>query len=550
MEEKKQVKVEDTFMFEGSMPPEDMDIDAEAEKLTEMEYDPKKLAWALVELGQRLMGVQLYEYQRAPAYRIFYSMLVQDGAEITLLFSRQSGKSEVVTFCIVMIGVWFPVLAKYFPSLSYLKDGVKMGLFAPQMDQVDTIYGRCMERLTSEKTQLMLADPDIDDGLTSKVHFKLRSGSFLKAQTGAKQSKIESKTYNIAFIDESQDMDSEKVNKSIIPMLAATFGTVIRLGTPNRVKGDFYTTIQHNKNLDRKNKHKDENRLHYEYDYKSVIRYKMEQYKKDGKKFHTLYELSVQRDIAKMGKNSESFRMSYALEWMFEAGMFITEDYLTAKVLDKRSVFPKPDVKHDFIAAGLDIASARASTVLTIGVCSKRPEDAYEDKPVKTVSNWLELSGNYEEQYPQVEQALIAHGVKVLFADYTGVGRPMVDRLMHNLSEFIVIVPYTFGIPTKSEMWKNLDEEIQAGRFIVPAHPSIQKLEEYQNFEEQMLNLQKSWKGPFMVCEKTPGFKDDYCDSAGLFALAGNHLYQDSTVEVWNENIFIKGKDRFGGARW
>lgn len=542
-EEEKKIRYSDSVIYEGEA--QKIDVEEEARTMSAGgKFNPKKLAEALVFLGQKMLGVELYGYQQGPAYRIIYSMLKGDGAQITLLFSRQSGKSEVVTFCVVIIGIMFPVLGKMFKELAHFSNGVKMGLFAPQMDQVETVYQRCMERITSEHTQLLLEDPDVDDGLTSKVHFRLKSGSFLKAQSAAKQSKIESKTYHLALLDETQDIDSEKITKSIIPMTASTFGTIVRLGTPNRNKGNFYYMIQHNKKQDRIAAQKNggtvppEKQLHFQFAYKDIIRYKKQQFAKDGKIWHTYYEKSVQRDVESMGKNSESFRMSYALEWLFDVGMFITEERLEAKVLNRKIKLPDID-KDDFIVAGLDIASARANTILTLGKCSSPIQQEFGEKPIKTVCEWVELGGSYEEQYPILVEFLTKANVKVLYADYTGVGRAITDRLIHDLGEFIQIIPYTFTVISKSDMWKALDEEISAGRIVVPASKSVQVTPEFENFCEQMLNLQKSWKGSYMICEKGQGFNDDYPDSLALMALAGNHLYSAGTVEI-DHNFLLR----------
>ena len=211
MADNKAYEQNSSFSFQGT--PEQIDVEQEINQTTTgMAYDPYRLAEVLLKIGQQMTGIHLYSYQEPPAFRIIYSMLARDGAEITMLFARQSGKSEIVTFCVVTLGVLLPVLAKIFPrELGHFSMGVKMGLLAPQGEQVQTIYSRCMERLLSEPVKMFLDDPDILDAPLSSVHFKLKSGSFLTGQSAAKQSKIESKTYHIVFMDEAQDMDTEKV---------------------------------------------------------------------------------------------------------------------------------------------------------------------------------------------------------------------------------------------------------------------------------------------------------------------------------------------------
>lgn len=530
-----------SFSFVGT--PEEIDVEQEInDTATGMAYDPYRLAEVLVKIGQQMMGVKLYSYQEKPAFRIIYSILARDGAEITMLYARQSGKSETSTFCIVTLGVLLPVLAKIFPQeLGHFSRGVKMGLLAPQGEQVQTIYARCMERLLSEPVRMFLDDPDILDQPLSTVHFKLKSGSFLTGQSAAKQSKIESKTYHIIFLDEAQDIDTEKVRKSIIPMTASTFGTIVRTGTPSRNKGDFYYTIKNNEKHDAKlksPKEKEKKQLHFQYDYLEVIKSKKDMFKNDKQDFHLLYEKSVMRDKKSWGENSDIFRLAYKVEWILEVGMFITEKGLEEQCFDKRMTLPTIDVKSDFVVAGLDIASARNSTVLTTATIDA-PAGDFGERPKKTIADWLVLSGiNYEEQFQVLAEELIQKRVQVLFADYTGVGRALTDVLIHHLSEYMVIVPYTFTPSSKSDMWKALDEDIMNRRLVVPAHKSVQSKKEFKTFTEQMTNLQKYWRGSFMVCEKTTGYEDDYCDSLALMNLAGNHLYTPpSEVEITENHL-------------
>lgn len=530
-----------SFSFVGT--PEEIDVEQEInDTATGMAYDPYRLAEVLVKIGQQMMGVKLYSYQEKPAFRIIYSILARDGAEITMLYARQSGKSETSTFCIVTLGVLLPVLAKIFPQeLGHFSRGVKMGLLAPQGEQVQTIYARCMERLLSEPVRMFLDDPDILDQPLSTVHFKLKSGSFLTGQSAAKQSKIESKTYHIIFLDEAQDIDTEKVRKSIIPMTASTFGTIVRTGTPSRNKGDFYYTIKNNEKHDAKlksPKEKEKKQLHFQYDYLDVIKSKKDMFKNDKQDFHLLYEKSVMRDKKSWGENSDIFRLAYKVEWILEVGMFITEKGLEEQCFDKRMTLPTIDVKTDFVVAGLDIASARNSTVLTTATIDA-PAGDFGERPKKTIADWLVLSGiNYEEQFQVLAEELIQKRVQVLFADYTGVGRALTDVLIHHLSEYMVIVPYTFTPSSKSDMWKALDEDIMNRRLVVPAHKSVQSKKEFKTFTEQMTNLQKYWRGSFMVCEKTTGYEDDYCDSLALMNLAGNHLYTPpSEVEITENHL-------------
>lgn len=543
-----------SFSFQGE--PEAVDVEQEVQDTSlNSLYDAHRLADFMIQVGERMMGVSLYDYQKPLAFRIFFSMLSRDGAEITALFSRQSGKSETVVFCAITMGILLPVLAKYFPKeLGHFSNGVKMGLMAPTDEQVDTVYARCMEKLLSDNVKEFLADPDIDDATLSSAKFKLRSGSFLTPQSAAKQSKVESKTYHIVFLDESQDIDTEKVRRSIIPMTASTFGTIFRSGTPGRYTGDFYYTIKQNKVKDKKlrgAKASREKRLHFEFNYKKVIESKKAQYARDGKEFHLLYEKAVNRDKESMGEHSDFFRMAYKIEWLLDVGMFIGEEELAQKVYAPRIGFPELH-KTDFVVAGLDIAKARNSTVLTKGIVDF-PATDFGIRPKKTIAGWLLMQGtNYEEQLQLIMSDLLNSRVQVLYADCTGVGRVLTDMLEHYMGDYMEIVPYLFTPSSKSDMWKSLEEDIDSSRIILPANGQVKSLKEFKMFEEQMINFQKHWKGSFMVCEKTQGYDDDFCDSLGLMNLAGNHLYiPPSTMEVTDGNFLSTERGSIiRGSQW
>jgi len=525
--------------------PEAVDVTVEAKKIkSKIGFNPKRIAEALLILGTKLYGVTLYDYQKGAAFRIIYSLLKHDGAEITMLYARQSGKSEIIAFVSITCGVFFPVLAKLFKELDHFKRGIKMGIIAPQLDQVDTVYDRCLERLWTETTLKYMADPDIGDKPLSVRNFKLRSGSFLKAQTGNKRSKIESKTYHLVFLDEAQDIDKEKVAKSIMPMTASTFGTLVRVGTTNRQKGDFYTKILQNKKEDNKlvNRIRKIRQLHFEYNWKQVVSGKNRQFKLDGKMFHQLYEKSVNRDLKTLGENSEEFRMSYNLEWLLDEGMFITEDKIAAKLYATNRVLENEDSidseKH--IIAGLDIASAKNSTVLTIGEMDEYCSDLGDEYERRVVS-WIELGGiGYKEQFEIIAQTLLAYKVKVLFFDYTGVGRALGDFLMYYLESYMILIPYTFTTPSKSDMWKSLDNAINTKILSVPAHDSVKATLEFKRFEQQMLSLTKKWVDKTLICQKLQGEQDDYCDSIGLMNLAADYLYQEEQeIEISSFNELL-----------
>ena len=254
---------------------------------------------------EELWGESFYPYQRIMAYRIIESLVLQDAEEITGLLARQSGKSEVVATTLAGCMILFPILAKTYPLLERFKRGLWIGLFAPVDEQSELVYRRIIDRLSSERAAAVLGDPEIAQKLDAKSKVaRLSNGSFCRRQTANPRAKIEGSTYHIIVIDEAQDADTQVVRKSIHPMLAATGGSMVKIGTPGFTKGDFYDAINLNKRRARGKRS-----YHFEYDYKTVGKY------------NSAYKKFIEKEKMRLGEDSEEFQMSYCLKWMLDRGM-------------------------------------------------------------------------------------------------------------------------------------------------------------------------------------------------------------------------------------
>ena len=217
---------------------------------------------------EELVGHAFFDYQREIARRLIESVILNDGERITILQARQSGKTEVIANTIAGLMILLPKLALAFPDLlSKFKDGVMVGCFAPVDDMSETIYGRVVERLTSDRATDLMLDPEIDERVTGKGKVvKLRNGSLARRQTAHPKAKIEGKSYHVVLLDEAQDADEFVVNKSIAPMLAFYNGSMFMTGTPTTVKGVFYKTIQQNK---RRQLKRGARQNHFEFNWKA-----------------------------------------------------------------------------------------------------------------------------------------------------------------------------------------------------------------------------------------------------------------------------------------
>lgn len=531
---KKKPLKEDGFVFEttgGSV----TDIDTSDMTGRSVSFDAHFITGKIMDFGKVLTGIPLYSYQEEIAYRIIYSVITFEGSVLTVLLSRQSGKSETMAFVIDTLTVLLPALAKIIPDLEQFSNGFRVGLFAPQSDQVVTTYSRAMTRLTSANAEMVLSDPDLLVSLESEVRLNLSNGSFLAGQVASKQSKIESKTYDLIIIEEAQDTDDFLVTKSIEPMLTATGGTLVKVGTTGVTKNHFWYEIQANRNHDRKIPDK-RLRNHFEYAYKEIISARRHQFEIDHKKFHLNYEADILRKKERWGEDSQAFKLAYALVWDLESGMLISDKEFNT-LLNRKLGFQEPSTG-DYVVAGLDIGKAPAETVLTIAKVWYT-DDPFE-KPYKQILAWVCLGGlDYEAQHHEILNYIVEYNISTIFADYTGVGKPVVDRLVYACGEYVNIEPYTFTAQSKSDMWYNFTSDIQTRRLIVPANRVVRSTSEFQKFEEQMKNCQKYFNGAYMVCEKSEGYFDDMVDSCALMCLAANAQREaESELEVDDNPLF------------
>ena len=509
-------------------------------------FDAHEITSKIIEFGKILTGLSLYKYQEAAVYAIIYSVITFSGDVKTMLFSRQSGKSEAMAFIVDTLCVLLPALGKIIPDLEQFSTGFRVGLFAPQSDQVQTTYSRAMTRLNSANAEMVLADPDIDVYLESSARLQLSNGSYLAGQVASKQSKIESKTYDMVIVEEAQDVDDLIVSKSIEPMLSSTAGTLIKVGTTGMVKNHFWYEIQHNRQLDRKVL---DPRIknHFEFDYKLIIKDRREQYDKDGKRFHLNYEADILRKKARWGEDSQAFKLAYALIWDLESGMLLTDKEYN-NIINRKLGLQMPS-NADYVVAGLDIGKSPAETVLTIARVFYM-EDKF-DKPYKQILAWIALGGmDYEAQHHAILDCIVEFNINTIFADYTGVGKAVVDRLMYACGEYVDITPYTFTAQSKSDMWFNFVSEIQTRHLIVPANKSVRATTEYMKFEEQMKNCQKYFNGSYMVCEKSEGYFDDFVDSCALMCMAANVEQEvDEEMEVTANPLYGGVTDTISAIR-
>lgn len=475
-----------------------------------------------------LVGHDLHPYQKPLARRVMESVIIGDGAEITALAARQSGKSETIADTVATLMVLLPLLAKIYPDLlGKYKDGLWVGLFAPTESQAETLFGRTVNRLTSEHAQEILGDPEIDDeakrigGVTKTVRLK-KSGSTMTMMTANPRAKVESKSFHLIVIDECQEADDHMVDKSITPMMAYYAGTMVKTGTPTTQKNNFYKSIQLNR---RRQTGKRTRQNHFQWDWRDV-----EKINKD-------YGKHIAKEKLRIGEDSDEFQMSYNCKWLLERGMFVS-----STVMDELGDTSQELVKqwHQTpVVVGIDPARKMDSTIVTVvWVDWDRPDEfGYFDH---RVLNWFELQGDdWEEQYFQIVNFLSNYDVLALGVDANGVGDAVAQRLKILLGGRTDVISLTSSQSEQSRRFKHLQELIQRRMLSFPAHAKTRRLNVWKKFYQQMTDAEVQYKGPnFMVAAPKEAYAhDDYVDSLAIACSLTKELVMPN-VEV-SSNVFF-----------
>lgn len=503
--------------------PEDPD-----DSLDELSQDfVNRLVDKMMQFMVVLVGHDLHPYQKPLARRMMESVIIGDGEEITALAARQSGKSETVADTVATLMVLLPRLAKIYPDLlGKFKDGIWVGLFAPTEGQAETLFGRTVSRLTSERAVEVLGDPEIDDtaqrigGVTRQIKLK-NSGSTITMMTANPRAKIESKSFHLVVIDECQEADDFIVAKSISPMMAYYAGTMVKTGTPTTSKNNFYKSISLNK---RRQTDRGKKQNHFQWDWKDVA------------KINPDYSKFIKKEMLRIGEDSDEFQMSYNCKWLLERGMFVTSG-----IMDELGDTSQELVKvwHQTpVVVGIDPARKMDSTVVTVvWVDWDRPDEfGYFDH---RILNWLELQGDdWEEQYFQIVNFLSNYDVLAIGVDANGVGDAVAQRLKILIPRAEVI-PLTSSPSEQSSRFKHLQALIQRRSLAFPGHAKTRRLRIWKRFYQQMTDAEIQYKGPnFMVSAPDENYAhDDFVDSLAIACSLTKELTMP-TIEVMNNPFF------------
>lgn len=418
--------------------------------------------------------------------------------QVSIIQPRQSGKSEVV----VRVNIYCKTNIREFDT----------AVFAPTEKQAKNyIFQRTRDY--------------IEDNPAYKGRFKRlnaldltldpvkASGSSLLAASASPTANIEGDSLDWAIIDEAQDVTDYKVKKSIKYMMAAKSGSMIKIGTVNTIKGHFWEAT---------------NKKGEAFWYQVIIHPDIvAACRPDWAEF-------IANEIEENGRYSDTVRMSVFLEWLLEVGMFITEE-MWESMLDPEADFVDYD-KDGLQYCIIDVAKSKDETIAM--VIKVDPSRVINGRYAFRVLNSMAMQGvDYDSQYETIKSWIDNnYNVSAVGVDDTGGRGGIADRFEKTQYR---VEGFTYSRPSKSEWYTNLStiinsqhEAVKSGlhheRLIqIPAAPAAQKEKKFRDFEEQMLDLQREFKGSYLVVHHPliEGAKDDYPDVLMMAAWMASRVF-------------------------
>ena len=340
-------------------------------------------------------------------------------------------------------------------------------------------------------------------------------------------------------------------SQSVHPMGAAYNATICKIGTATTFKGDFYESIQRNKQFIKDNPTLVRN--HFEYDCDVVAR------------FNPKYAKYLEREKRSLGENSDEYRMSYKLEWIISRGMFVDIQKVEKECGDEYLGRVPRDMQATHVV-GIDVGGGSSSnkkyadsTVITVVevnwnepvLMEKTTDDETGEDIVYTAYNtyikdWCEIrpeiAENYEEQYQMIMEYLKNFNVVRIVIDATRESS-LAQRIQANMR--CEVIPFVFSSKSKSDIYKHLQIEINTGRARFPRDRDTIVTSEYRKFTQQLADLQKGYSGSHLVVSHPDekGAHDDYPDSWCL-AVWGtrDQGYVDNTETLNRGEVFCVRK--------
>lgn len=482
---------------------------------------PTTADWIL-DRTEWLCGMRFRPYQRSVLAKIAMSVLANQGRKFTFEWARQIGKTEGGQALILGLMVFVPMLAREpayaanFPILREYANGFLVGFIAPKLQTARIPFKRLRRIVHSRHVAACFLSMGIAVVTSSSQELTLSNGSWAMALSGSPAAFQEGETLHFAWFEETQKLGQYQVRKQFAPMLSATNGTAVEVGTAGTMRGVFAEDIESNQRLDPD--------AHSRITWRQAIEIMRREC--PGDPWADRYEAYVLREISRLpaGEHSESFRLNYELEWILKAYQLIdvlTWSKLRADGKDGRPHFRRGEFSDACLRRifGLDLAKAKDESV-----CSAGEEHTDHARLV----DWLTLRGtDYVDQVHAIVPWVESCGYLELkrdarmTIDSTGVGDPVTDMMKRELRGITGLVYSLQSKDALYKLWTSRLPKVSGGcGFFYPDCDARDR--EFRFFELQMLNCVVETRGNCIAYhhpdkdesdEDEDLLHDDYVDS-------------------------------------
>jgi len=293
------------------------------------------------------------------------------------------------------------------------------------------------------------------------VTFNL-NGSIIQAVSADDPDKLRGATLDAVIVDEAAMVKNGIFDEHIRPMLLVKNGEALIISTP-KGRGNWFADAYFSK---------DEDYEHFHFT-----------------SADNPYIPERELERAKANTDELTFRQEYLAEFLDDGGLVFTH-FVT------QPVSRKPVDGHSYMA-GLDLAKSVDFTVLTIA-----------DIETKEIVDTMRMSDlSWESQIFAVKEYLKRYNNPVVYVDSTGVGDPIVERL---INEGVEARGVTFSSKSKQQMVQNLAVALQKEEMAIPDE-TVFKNEVVQFSFEHTATGQFKYGAP-------PGKHDDCVASLCLLA--------------------------------
>lgn len=236
-----------------------------------------------------------------------------------------------------------------------------------------------------------------------------KDGSFIEWLSASPTSKITGYTATFVILDESQDIEDNKLFNDIYPFTATTGASIVQIGTP-RGKNHFWKIFQKESN------------------YKTLdgITYKDVPIKKPGENKAGYAEGHIEKQKKEMPK--EAFDMQYNCLWTEEKDMVFDYDAIAGCTVDLKKF--KQGLANATYYVGVDFGQNPNYTVITI----------MRQNPVSQIFEvvyWESMQRDYTEVVSHIFELALNFNIEHMIVDRTSIGVPIWDMMVAAMDQLI-----------------------------------------------------------------------------------------------------------------